>query len=114
MDQIKITSGAMEIIATGLVIQFREEHIVFELRDVKFIMIFANDPDKTEPRLEANVVENKIVELKLFNFNNPIGTGNIEPMPLGTFGDKQFYLQYRVYSMEKGSKTIHYTFYLEV
>lgn len=54
------------------------------------------------------------LELKLFNFNNPLGIGNTSPIFIGTNESKKIYLNYRVYTLQGvKSKLIHYTIYEE-
>ena len=50
-------------------------------------------------------------KLTLKNFNS-IGIGNVKPLQIGTLNHRELFLNYRVYSLDKGAKTLHYTWLL--
>ena len=51
------------------------------------------------------------IKFTLFNFTNPLGTGNAKPIPFAFAGDRTLYLQYRVFAVSGGDKTLQFTIF---
>ena len=62
-------------------------------------------------RLEARSVGELTLEITLFNFNSPLGTGSDKPVNFGFSAGRRLYLHYRVYSLAGGDKTLQFTIY---
>jgi hypothetical protein len=114
MGLARIRSGGKDVLASGTVISFDMNPVEIELPDVNFKLVleFYDEEGKLDVRSEGSMVDEHTAKLKLFNFKNPLGTGNTVPIQIGSIGDKKFYVALMIYSVSKTNKTIHYTFYL--
>ena len=113
---MKIISGDKEIHASGSVISYEAQPIEFTLGEgpnpIRSKFVFIHDENDKSARIELSVLEdNKLLVINLFNFNSPIGIGNITPISVGQLTNRKLYLNFNVYSLEK-SKLVHYTWYL--
>ena len=112
---MKITTGIndFEILGSGTIISFKDETINFELSpQVKIILRFVQDNDVKDQKMDFRIINSNQIEILLTNFNNSLGTGNVEPLELATIDNKKIYLNFVVYSInEMISKTVHYTWY---
>lgn len=76
------------------------------------VLEFGSDGEK-EHKLFKKVDQNTIT-LVCTNFDNPLGTGTIQPIELATYGNKKVYLNFWVNALANNSlKKISYTFYIE-
>jgi hypothetical protein len=112
---MKITTGInnFEIISSGTVISYKDETVNFELNPtLTFKMKFIKDAESKEQNLDFKIIDNTSVEILLTNFNNTLGTGNIEPLMLATIDKKNIYLNFVIHALgNSDTKTIHYTWY---
>ena len=110
-----IKSGPTEIVASGSFIPFQNSPTELTLGDarnrMRLIISFSESSEKKEPHDKKQVVDKQTLKLELVNFNNPLGTGNIQPLKIGEFDKRQLYLQLKVYHQPKGDKLVHYTIY---
>lgn len=111
---IKTFSGDNEIYETGLVIAFKNEPLLFNItRDLKITISFKNDDSDKKQRMEPQYINSKELELVLVNFNNSLGTGTTEPLPLGNINNRPLFLNFVVYTLgENSQKTFQYSWYL--
>ncbi len=86
------------------------------IEDLTFELIFKDDSQTSEMKVEAKTFDNKKgITLTFTNFNNNLGTGNVKPLQLGFLNNKTLFFNYRIYARggvpdkEKSGKTIHYT-----
>lgn len=112
---MKLYTKDKEIIDSGLVITFKNEPIIFELRDDMKITVFLTEDDSIDDqRIDIDPISRENMELKLVNFNNSLGTGNSNPLQLGSIDNKHLYLNIVVYSLGKDTqKTLQYTWFLD-
>lgn len=114
-----VQSQYHEILATGSVISFNEDHLVMHLplegEDLSFILSFGSDSSNTEkPSVEVIPHGERKLELKFINFDYDMGTGNNTPIEVGLIDEKALYFSYRIYSLvDSSSRLVHYTFYLK-
>jgi hypothetical protein len=111
---LKITTGNenYEILDSGTVITFREESLSFQLVDnLKVRLTFTNNEANNEKKMDAKIVEDKILDLTFINFNESLGVGNGAPLPIAKINNKQVYLNFVIYALNNTQKTVHYTFY---
>jgi uncharacterized protein DUF6864 len=111
-------SGPATVLTSGTITAFNKNPIEISFGSPTFTLIF-NFVDEipkvpTVPlasRITAKVHEPLKVEFTFFNFTNPLGTGNGPALPIGVLADLLVYLNYRVYSLVGGDKTIQFTVY---
>lgn len=68
---------------------------------------------KKEYDIKSSVIGNNVI-ITCVNFDNPLGTGTNNPLPLAVFGGKQIYLNFWVFGLGNNSaRKISYTLYIE-
>lgn len=119
MPDFQARSGPASVLASGTVIAYEQNPIEISFGSPVFTLIFNFfDEAPKEPslalasRITAKVHDPLKVEFTFFNFANPLGIGNGPALPIGVLPDGLLvYLNYRVYSLAGGAKTIHFTVY---
>jgi hypothetical protein len=103
-----------EILSTGTIISVADKLIIFKIEDLLFEFEFKNNTEFSENKISAQNSENgKTMRLLFENFNNSLGTGNVEPIDIGYIGRKKIFLNYRIYAISGNSgKLVHYTWLL--
>jgi hypothetical protein len=71
----------------------------FESVSYKFHLEFVDNYSKSQDT-ELSKISSSEVKCTFNNFNDPLGTFNIRPLKLGTFGGKEMYFRYTI---SKGS-----------
>ena len=105
-----ITSSGATVLASGTVHTFTPADISFLLEDLRFSFSFISD-DKGQ-RMESEIKSEKEVLYRVYNFQNPLGTGFKSPIKVGKLRGMELYICMTVYANgEKGLKVLHYTFY---
>jgi len=112
----KLESGPAEVVTSGSVISFLGNPITitFKAEDeiLKLIFEFRDEKEKKEPRMEVSLPNPETLKIILFNFRDPLGLGTGKPARIGTIGNRNLYLQYRVYPISGSlDKILHYTLY---
>jgi hypothetical protein len=112
-----ITSGGSEVVASGSVTAFSGHPIEISLGPLKFLFEFVTKKAVPQQNLLATVPQPNSLRLELTNFDNPLGTGSIKPLPVGSMTingkNRVLYLHLRVYAIgEEADKTLNYTFYV--
>jgi Domain of unknown function (DUF6864) len=114
---MKIITGGKEVIGSGTVISFGTESVQFVIddkpKDMTIEFKFIDDPSVKGSITESKIIDESSLVMTFKNFNNSLGTGNVEPISIGTSNNRPLFLSYRIYALgSKGMKTIHYTWYL--
>ena len=118
--KITVKSGKAEIVTSGIGMIFGPDdtfdmHLNFD-ENFKFTvrLQFIDNSEKAHPRLEIITnTDNEIITLKCINFADPIGTGTLKPIVLGTYDNRRIYLKFWVMTPEeKQTREIRYYFYL--
>jgi hypothetical protein len=104
---IKIKIGELDVYEKGSLVNTTGENLEIALgSDHQFIALFefTKDLEKTETRIEPFQIERIGIGIKFINFNNTLGTGNINPLNLGWLEGRRIFLNYRVFPIndEKG------------
>jgi hypothetical protein len=110
----RITSGPVDIIASGIVTSFQKNPIEVTVRTIKIVFELKDDKENKEPSIIRKVsLPDKTVRITLFNFTGPLGVGTIRPIPLGILlNDRRVYFHVRAYSIgSSDDKTLQYTVY---
>lgn len=120
MAEESITTGDKIVLMFGSVISFGKTPIEIrfetiekpELKEELFLVFSFHEDDTKKVRLTTHLAEDsKKMELKLYNFNSGMDTGNISPMTIGeTNGHKEIYLNYRA-RKTGDSWTLDFTIY---
>jgi hypothetical protein len=112
---MKIKVGKYDILESGTIVSIENEPIDFSIAEnIGFTIrvVFVSDSEEKEPKIKAENYDKVGAKLTFNNFNNSIGIGNVEPLEIGTLNNRKLLLNYRVYSLNKGGKTFHYTWLL--
>lgn len=116
---MKIKIGDYEVYANGTIVSLPDESVKFLIEDLTYELVFKDDIEVSEQKVEAKESEDKKgVTLTFTNFNSSFGTSNVKPLPLGFINDNDLFLNYRILALNGGSdkpktgKTIHYTWLL--
>ena len=115
MADFHARSGDADVLASGTVIAFEQRPIEISFGSPTFTLIFNFvDENSTPGSLSSARVEGKVhspekLELTLFNFTNPLGTGSTAPIAIGLTRGLLVYLQYRVFALVGGDKMLHFT-----
>lgn len=112
---MEIKVGQYDVLKDGTIVGIEDEPIDFLLiKEIGFIIriLFRTEVNIKDTKIQAEKFDNAGALLTFYNFNNSIGIGNIEPIPIGAFNHRQLLLNYRVYSLDKGGKSFHYTWLL--
>lgn len=117
MANIKIKTGDYEIFNSGTVLIFADKPTVLTIpmvdSNLDLILEFKSDTAE-KAHVEPEVISKNELRLNFFNFNNSLGTGNPQPVEMGTLDNRKLFFSYRVYSLdEKNLKSFEYTLYLQ-
>ena len=108
MGLFKVKVGEFDLIESGSIITMKDANIHFFIQDLEYEFRFTKAEGN---ELKINIVSNtgKKLVVELQNFDNSLGAGNINPMPMGTVNGNDMYLLYRVTQLDEGGKTMHYS-----
>jgi hypothetical protein len=112
---MEIKVGNYDVFKDGTIVGNENEPIDFIIiKELGFTIriVFSSDSNIKDAQIKATEFDKVGALLTFVNFNNSIGIGNIEPLLIGHFNNRELFLNYRVYSLEKGGKTFHYTWLL--
>ncbi|MEZ4788522.1 MAG: hypothetical protein R2811_00730 [Flavobacteriales bacterium] len=103
-----------EVLASGSVIAFDNESIRFRLDDLLIRFELKNDSESKEQNIKYVKEGDKELLVTLVNFDNPLGTGNYNPIKVGTLRSKDLYLNFIVHALgtKKIGHMLSYTWYL--
>jgi hypothetical protein len=109
------TVGELTVLGSGLVHVNEGRNLSIKLDDITVEFTFPTDSsnESREARVEADVEGKKLI-LKLLNFTNSLGQGQITPSIMGSIRQKTLFLSYYVWTVDlsKGLRLISYNFYL--
>lgn len=112
---MKIRTGDFDVYENGTIIAIKDKPIDFIIdpqTDFILRMVMESDSEDIKMRSKAELFEKNGVKIIFTNYDNPLGSGNIDPIRIGTLGGKKLFLNYRIYPLEKSGSHIHYTFLL--
>ena len=108
MSIFRIKVGDFDLIESGSIITMKDADIHFYIEDLEYVFRFVNTEEKgAKMHIASN--DGKKMEIELQNFNDAIGIGNVNPIPMGTVQGKSLFMFFRVTQLEDGGKTMHYT-----
>ncbi|MCR3986104.1 hypothetical protein NUK49_21760, partial [Aeromonas caviae] len=85
---VRVTIPGYQVIASGIV-HLSSTEVKFELANLVIKYKFISDSSGV--RFDAAVINNELI-INLYNFNNGLGEGKLEPTEIGTLGDKKLFL----------------------
>ena len=104
------------VIDAGTVCTFENDPLTIQFgpdEDPLAIEFIFKEEEGQKPAQKVTGSGKKLI-LELLNFNNTLGTGNINPMEIGTLNHKKLFVNFRVYALgQSKTKLIHYTIYQE-
>ena len=106
---IKVSTAGYEVIASG-VVHLSEPEVKFEVANLVIKYLFKSDSDGV--RFGAEEINNELV-ISLYNFSNSLGEGKLEPMEIGTLGERKLFATCFVNTTEKNIRQFNYTFLLK-
>lgn len=112
---MKIKVGEYEVLGHGTIVSVPNMPIRFHIEDLTFELHFFDDNEDPDMKLDTQVSEDrKTMIFSFFNFSNPLGTGNVNPIRLASLNNKDIFFMYRIYALtesgkEPAGRTIHYT-----
>lgn len=114
--KIKLSNAGYNIISSGSVILYEaHSELKFSIEaseDFSFEIVFQfiND-DKKERSLDKEVRDNTIY-FKCVNFENALGVGTMNPLPIATVAGKEWFLHFWSYTMgDNNVRKVSYTFF---
>ncbi|MCZ7399674.1 MAG: hypothetical protein O8C62_08375 [Candidatus Methanoperedens sp.] len=113
---VKIESGPTEVIASGDIISFSGNPITLTFgspnETLKIIFEFKDEEGKDDLRVEANTSDAQNLKVTFFNFKNPMGSGSVKPIPIGSLDGRRIYIQYIIYALTYSKdKMLHFNIY---
>lgn len=117
MSQPDITSNGKKVINSGTFISFENgpNTIAFDYNkaEIKLEFHFTNNESNQATVQYHPSEDKKSLILNLYNFNNFIDTGLLNPLKIAEDKNSTIYIQFLVSSINKEIKKITYTFYEE-
>ncbi|MBQ6050135.1 MAG: hypothetical protein IJL35_06010 [Bacteroidaceae bacterium] len=107
---MKIEVDEYEVLYSGTVITHDNKNVIFELKPLKFRLVFKTDTTVKDSPINLNLhKEDSCLDIVLTNYNNPLGQGLVRPINVATLNSKVLLLQLIVHSLnDSGAKIIHY------
>lgn len=104
----KIKIGDFDLLESGSIITMRDADIRFFIKDLEYVFHFVNN-EEHEAKIQVISNNGKKMEVELQNFNDALGIGNVNPLPMGTIEGNDLFFFFRVTQLEEGGKTMHYS-----
>lgn len=110
MSLFNIRVGEFSLMESGSIISPKGADIHFFIRDLEYVFSFVDLADE-KPQIKTKSNNGKKLEIELVNFNDAVGIGNINPLPMGQIDGLDIFIMFRVAQLKEGGKTMHYTWY---
>lgn len=108
---LQIKSAGRDVVACGTVMSADNKNLEFQIADLRIIFAFSSDGG--EPRFGDSSAVGSTLQLNLFNFDNPLGSGTTAPVEIGTLHRRKLLISFWIYAPNpEGVKTVHYTFFV--
>jgi hypothetical protein len=113
---IKTKIGELDVYEKGSLINPNGENIEISLGSKSQFLAefkFTADKENKETRLEPYKLDKIGIGLNFMNFNNSLGTGNVNPIRVGWLESRNLFLNYRVFGINDDKGVIfEYTWLL--
>jgi len=96
------------VIASG-VVHLTEPEVTFNLANLVVKYLFKTGSDGT--RFDAEVIDGALV-ISLYNFDNSLGQGRLDPMEIGNLSGRKLFATFFVLTTETNVRQFNYTFML--
>ncbi|HDT5888160.1 DUF6864 domain-containing function [Aeromonas dhakensis] len=110
MFQVKVTTNNLEVIASG-VVHLTTNDVQFQIANLKINLCFKSDSGNG--RYEGRI-ENGELFLDLFNHNNSLGEGRVDPVPIGEVMGRQLFISWYANTVSDNLRQLSYSFMLRV
>lgn len=108
MEGFRVKVGDFDVLESGTVITMRDADIHFFIKGLEYVFRFIKtEGEEAGIKMVSNNGQKLVVELQ--NFDNSLGTGNVNPIPMGKIDGKELYILFRVTQLNEGGKTMHYS-----
>ena len=111
----KIISSEKEVISSGVFLSFDKgpSKLTFEYNKKEYTIEFVFD-DNNEKKQQINFanIGEDILQMTFVNFKNVLGTGNAEPLHIGTIDNRKLYCNVDIMEVGDVRKRVFYAFYL--
>lgn len=113
---MKIKIGNYKVVSSGSIVSILNEPLDFIFEEYNNFIVrfnFIEDIKKiNEHSAKVEAFGNNGLQFFFTNYNNVLGTGNAEPLRLASVNNntEQFYMIYRIYSLQNSGKHVHYSF----
>ena len=106
---MRVNIDDYEVIGNGSLVVGHDQTVSFSIEDLTFKFDFIKD-DSGVKKVVPESINGKTLLLHIFNFNNSLGTGISNLVPIATIR-KQFklFIYFAVYSISEEVKVFHYT-----
>lgn len=108
---MNVKIGDYDVLESGAVITLENVPVVFCIDDLEVKFLFVST-EQGEMNVKMEQESSKIATLVFENFNDSIGCGNQIPYILGTYKGRELSVLVRFSKLQKGGRTIHYTWLL--
>lgn len=113
MIRFDIEIGSFTVIGTGSVVLGSFGNFRCTIDDgserLQFEFAFEKDTENTAARYQMEVVSPTIGKIRLINFNNSLGEGIVNPLPIGTLGTLPLFVSFVSHAIGEG-RLFNYTF----
>jgi len=114
---MKIKVGDYDVLNSGSVVGNKNEPIDFHIggNAINIVRLLFEDDEsikKQAAQAKASDTEEKVIEITFINYNSSLGTGNINPIPIGDLNGRKLFLNYRIYAIKELGKEVHFTWLL--
>lgn len=109
--QVETKIGELNVVTHGIVHVSENRSLTIKVLDLEFTFLFINDTG--ENRWEA-IVTGKAITFNVFNSNNPLGSGVLEPIKLCKVNEKDLSMTFYVWTPDRKAslRLLSYVFYI--
>lgn len=110
---IKTFVGDLEVIENGIVHANNDQPLRLIIDELEMTFHFNSDPENKQLSTISKVVDKNLI-WELTNYTNPLGSGVISPLELGSLNNRKLYASFFVWTPNEydGKRIINYVIYL--
>ena len=103
---VQVKTGDYEVISSGIV-HTNGTEITFNIASLKVKFTF--NVDDGSARFQGSISDNTLI-IALYNFNDSIGEGKLDPVEIGSVGGKNLYVTWFVTTIDDKMRQFNYSF----